>query len=411
MGGLKESSMVGFGGKVPATNAALVNGVLCARRDYDDTQLYYAGGHTSRSIIPTALAMAEREGNVNGRDFITAVALAHDLECRIAASGRGVTSWYMIYNFLGAAAAAGKILRLDENKMAECLSLAFHQICGASIGGSADLGPLKGMSNGFACKAGVLSALLSNEGLGKTWDFLDPGRRGNFYDVFFHGVYAPSMVTLDLGKTYMGLTTSAKEYPCCHGQHAAIKAVLGLVKKHDLKAEDVESVTISVNIADYELLAMPEDRKRNPSNLIETQFSLYWSIANAVTYGEVNINNFTKKALQDRRVREMIPKIRCLPKIEFSRDQMSSAAPRTTPVTAEIITSDGSVYVSEVAPDELLGGSKNAVTFEFIAQKFKECCLFSVKPISEKNQEIVIRMVENLEDTDDVGRIASLIAP
>ena len=89
MGGSEESSIVGFGGKVPAPNAALVNGVLCARRDFDDTQLFYGGGHTSRSIIPTALAIAEREGKVSGKRLLTAVALAHDLECRIAASGRG----------------------------------------------------------------------------------------------------------------------------------------------------------------------------------------------------------------------------------------------------------------------------------------------------------------------------------
>ena len=164
MGGSEESSIIGFGGRVPAPSAALVNGVLCARRDYDDTQLFYGGGHTSRSIIPTALAIAEREGKVSGKRFLTAVALAHDLECRIAASGRGATSWYMVYNFFGAAAVAGKILRLDEKEMAACLTLAFHQICGASIGGSADLGSLKGMSNGFACRAGIMSALLAKNG-------------------------------------------------------------------------------------------------------------------------------------------------------------------------------------------------------------------------------------------------------
>jgi len=411
MGGLEESSIVGFGGKVPAASAAFVNGVMCARRDYDDTQLFYGGGHTSRSIIPAALAVAEREGNVRGKDFLTAVALAHDLECRIAACGRGATSWYMVYNFFGAAAVVGKILRLGKNEMAACLTLAFHQICSASIGGSSDLGALKGMGNGFACKAGVMSALLAKCGFGTIWDFLDPARRGNFYDVFFHGVYAPPLITLDLGKTFMGLTPSPKEYPCCHGQQVAIKAVLGLVNKYNLKAEEIKSVTLYVNIADYEVLAMPEDKKRNPSNLIETQFSFYWSIANALTYGQLSIENYTKEALQDRKVSEMIAKIRCLPKIEFSRDQMSSAAPRTTPVSVEIVTKNGHVCAVEAHPEELIGGSKNAVTFEFIARKFKECCLFSVRPIPHEIQEKVIAAVKNIEDLENVGQIGTLVAP
>ena len=410
MGGSEEASIVGFGGKVPAASAAFVNGIMCARRDYDDTQLFYGGGHTSRSIIPTALAVAEREGNVGGKEFLTAVALSHDLECRIAASGRGATSWYMVYNFFGAAAVAGKILRLDKEEMAACLTLAFHQICGASIGGSADLGALKGMGNGFACRAGVMSALLAKKGFGTIWDFLDPARRGNFYDTFFHGVYAPPLITLDLGKTFMGLTTSPKEYPCCHGQHVAIKAALNLLSKYNLKAEEIESATLYVNIADYEVLAMPEDRKRNPSNLIETQFSFYWSIANALTYGELGIRNYTEEALQDRKVREMIAKIRCLPKIEFSRDQMSSAAPRTTPVSVEIATKSGRVYTIEAGPDELVGGSQHAVTFEFIARKFNECCQFSARPLLNENQKKVVAAVENMEDLNNVGQIGILIA-
>ncbi len=411
MGGPEESSIVGFGGRVPASNAAFVNGFFCARRDYDDTQLFFGGGHTSRSIIPTAFAIAQKEGNVKGKHFLTAVALAHDLECRIAASGRGATSWYMVYNFLGAAAVAGKILRLNETQMAACLTLAFHQICGASIGGSADLGSLKGMSNGFACRAGIMSALLAKNGFGTIWDFLNPAKRGNFYDVFFHGVYAPPLITLDLGTTFMGLTTSPKEYPCCHGQHVAIKAALNLVKKYDLKAEDIKTVTVYVNIADFETLAMPEDRKRNPENLIETQFSFYWSIASAITFGEISIRNFTKEVLQDHTVRETITKIRCLPKLEFSRDQMSSAAPRTTPVRIEIITNSDRTYVAEATPDELIGSSKNAANFEFIAQKFTNCCAYSIKPISEESQNKVISMIENLENMDDVGRIVPPIAP
>ncbi|HEX2965835.1 MAG TPA: MmgE/PrpD family protein [Syntrophorhabdaceae bacterium] len=411
MGGSEESSMIGFGGKVPAPNAAFVNGMLCARRDYDDTQLFYGGGHTSRSIVPTALAVAEREGNVNGRSFLTAIALAHDLECRIAASGRGATSWYMVYNFIGAAAVAGKILGFDRKEMAACLTLAFHQICSAAIGGSADLGSLKGMGNGFACRAGVMSALLSKSGFETTWDFLDPARRGNFYDVFFHGVYAPPLITLDLGKTFMGSTTSPKEYPCCHGQHVAIRAVLNLLRKHNIKAEDVKAVKLGVNIADYETLGAPEEKKRNPSNVIETQFSFYWSIATAIVYGGVTIDNYTHKALSDSAIRPMISKIQCVPILEYSRDQMSSAAPRITPVKVEITTKDGRIYEMESGPDDIVGGSGNPVTFEFIARKFKSCCEYSVKPISEQNQEAVIDIIRNIENVDDVGQIGPLVSP
>jgi 2-methylcitrate dehydratase PrpD len=409
-GGIKESSIIGFGGKVSAPDAAFVNGVLCMRRDYDDTQLWYAGGHPSRSIIPSAFAMAERQGNVSGKVFLTAVALAHDLECRIAAGGRGVTSWYMVSNFFGAAAAAGIILGLDEKKMRHCLALAYHQICGARLGNTADSGMLKGISNGFTAKAGILSALLADLGLGTNFDFLDPMRRGNFYDLFFHGAFVPSLVTMDLGRTYMGLTTSQKEYPCCHGLHVPIKAILGLLKEYNLKAGDVDRVNIWVNAADHELLALPEDKKRNPANLIETQFSLYWVISSAIVYGEVGMNNFSDTALRDPRIRDMIQKVHCQPKIEFSRDQMSSAAPRTAPAMVEVYTKSGKVHSKEVGADALIGGANHPATYEFVEQKFKDACGFSITPVDSHRQDRVIKMVENMEDVKDSGLVASLLA-
>ena len=96
----------------------------------------------------------------------------------------------MATNFFGAAATAGKILGLRDEKMRYTLALAFHQICGAQGGGgSAGLGSLKGMSNGFTCKAGVLSALHAQSGFMVDWDILEAKNKSNFYEVFYGGAY------------------------------------------------------------------------------------------------------------------------------------------------------------------------------------------------------------------------------
>jgi hypothetical protein len=64
----------------------------------------------------------------------------------------------------------------------------------------------------------------------------------------------------------------------------------------------------------------------------------------------------------------------------------------------------------EVGPDELIGGANNPVTLEFAVRKFKDSCVFSVRPIPDNSQEGVIKMVKNLETVSDVGQIASLLA-
>ena len=402
-GGKEESTIIAFGGRVPALNAAFVNGILCVRRDFDDTKLGFAGGHASRAIVPTAFAMAERQGNISGKEFITAAALGHDLECRIALAGRGRESWYMATNFFGAAATAGKILGLGEEKMRYALALAFHQICGAQGGGgSAGLGSLKGMSNGCTCKAGVFSALLAQRGFTVDWDFLEAKNKANFYEVFFGGAYSPVLLTLDLGKLFLGTSTSQKEFPCCHMQHTSLKASLSLLRENDIKPDDVLEVVISLPEHNYSLLTEPVEKKQNPQNFTEAQYSLCWGVASAIVYGSVGIRNFTEEALRDARVREMARKVFGKPEMELSKQPMA------TPAIVEIRTKNGKVFSKRV--DYPFGSPEDPMTFADVATKFRHCCEYSVKPVSRANQNKVTQMVEGLEELTDVSQIVHLLA-
>jgi 2-methylcitrate dehydratase PrpD len=45
----EESTIAAFGGRVPAPNAAFVNGILCVRLDFDDTQVKGLKIHVSRA--------------------------------------------------------------------------------------------------------------------------------------------------------------------------------------------------------------------------------------------------------------------------------------------------------------------------------------------------------------------------
>ena len=248
-GGKEESTMIAFGGRVPAPHAAFVNAVSSVRLDFDDTLVTWVNIHTSRAIVPTAFAMAERLGNVSGRELIAAVALGYDLACRIkqAAGYNADDAIRFTSNFLGAAATSARLLGLDNKRFQSALFLAFHQISGAGStgGGGIDAGAsLKGLSNGFAAKAGIISALLAEKGFTAEPDFLNADNKFNYYQLYCNGSYLPWILTLDLGKVYAGSNTSQKEYPCCHGQHAAIEAALNIMREHHLKPVDVVEITI-----------------------------------------------------------------------------------------------------------------------------------------------------------------------
>jgi 2-methylcitrate dehydratase PrpD len=405
-GGKEESTILAFGGRVPAPHAAFVNAISSTRLDFDDTLVTWINLHSSRTIVPTAFAMAERQGNINGKDLIVAVALGYDLACRIKqASGYNADSAIRFTcNFFGAAATAGLILGLKDERLKNALFLAFHQMSGAGGTGGGGIGSgasLKGLSNGFAAKAGIISALLAEKGFTANSDFLDTENKNNYYQTFCGGAYMPWILTLDLGKVFTGPKTSQKEYPCCHGQHAAIEAALGLLREHDIKPVDVAEVTLHLSPADYALLADPLEKKQDPQNIIETQFSLCWGVAGAIVYGEVGMKNFSEEALRDTRVREMARKV--FPKVDtgMAREEGFPAA------AVDIKTGDGKVFSRQV--DHPFGTTGNPMNLADVVSKFRYCCRYSVNPISAGNQDKVIQMIEGLEKVNDVSLIARLL--
>ena len=405
-GGKEESTIVAYGGRVPAPSAGFVNGVLCVRLDFDDTQVKGMRIHPSRAVVPTAFALAERQGNITGRELITAVALGHDLECRLKiAVGRDLNSPLgMVTNFFGAAATAGKLIGLDEEKMGHALSLACHQISGAkSRAGTAGAGAsVKGINNGIVVESGIASALLADRGFASSPDFLEAENKRNLYHIFFSGYYEPSLLTAELGRVFAGLNTSQKEYPCCHGQHTAIRAALGLVREQGIKPDDVAEVLLRISPFDHDYLAQPVEEKQDPKNIIESQFSLYWGVASAIVYGKVNIGNFAVAALNDTQVRGMVNRISAKADTELAREG------GFTPAIVEIKTGDGVVYAKQV--DQPFGSPAEPMGFTDLAQKFRHCCQYSIRPVARENQDEVIRLVERLEEVSDVGRIVRLMA-
>jgi 2-methylcitrate dehydratase PrpD len=405
-GGKEESSILAFGGRVPACNAAFVNGTLCVRLDFDDTFAMMVRNHPSRAVIPVAFAVAEKLGNVSGKQLLTAIVLGHDLACRMKlAVGHDVESPLgMVTNFFGATATAGKLMGLNKEGLKNAMGICFHLVSGARTGmGTAGAGAsLKGINNGIVCKTGVLSALLAEKGFGSSWDFLQPENKNNFYAVFYNNLYYPSILLMDLGRVFMNTKTSMKEFPCCHGQHPALEATLSLVRKHKIKPSEVKEVQLYLGPVDFFLLANPIEKKQNPENVIEAQFSLCWGVASAIALGTVSLENFSPQALGRAEIRELARRIRAKMVIDY-------AGPIHAPCKVEIGTTDGKTYIAEHS-QPIYGSPHNPMSFHDIEKKFKACCRYSIKPIPEADQELVVDLVREMEKIDDAGRIARLLS-
>jgi 2-methylcitrate dehydratase PrpD len=115
-GGLAESRVVLRGVSLPSPQAALLNASMGHALDFDDTL------DTGGSIHPGL-------GHVTGKELLLAVALGLDVSCRVALASTVDRGWHRTaaMGVFGAAAAAGKLLRLTPEQSAGVFSAVLAQ--------------------------------------------------------------------------------------------------------------------------------------------------------------------------------------------------------------------------------------------------------------------------------------------
>jgi len=397
-GGSKQSTVIAYGIKCPAPNAAQVNGTMIHALDYDDGH-QVALVHIGCVAVSTSFAVAERMGKVSGKELITAIALGGDFMARLGLASRPGTSalgsgWHptTLFGFLGAAAMAGRIMGLDEEKMINALGLAYHQ-CGGAGSGVGDGALAKRMGPGLAARAGITAALMAERGITGERDPLE-GRTGLF-NTYMGGDYDPKILTADLGKRFEGADIGDKPYPCCGLTHACIDAALALIARHVINPDQIRDITVYGGQSVYGLCQPPEV-KRAPRTIIDAQFSVPWVVATALVKGKVTVDDFTNEAIKRQEILNVAGRL----EPAMSRHGVG-------PGGVIITMKDGTEYTEEV--EHCLGSVERPMTFEDCIKKFRECAACSIKPLPADTVDKVIEMVGRLGKLDDATKIIRLL--
>jgi 2-methylcitrate dehydratase PrpD len=401
-GGKKQSTIIAYGFRCPAPGAAQVNGTMIHALDYDDGH-QTALVHIGCVVVSTAFAVAERMSRVSGKELITAIALGGDFLARLGLASKPGSSalasgWHptTLFGHLGAAAVAGRIMGLDEDKMINALGLAYHQ-CGGAGSGVADGALAKRMGPGLAARAGITAALMAERGITGERDPLE-GRTGLF-KTYMGGDYDPAILTADLGRRFEGVNIGDKPYPCCGLTHACIDAALALKSRHDITLDQIGEITAYGGQSIYGL-AQPPEIKRNPRTIIDAQFSVPWVVAVALVRGKVTVDDFTDEAIKRQEILRVAGKVSGKLVPEMNRHGVG-------PGGVIIRMKDGTEYQEEV--EHCLGSVERPMAFEDIIRKFRDCAACSIKPPPAATVDKVIEMVGQLEKLKDAAEIIRLL--
>jgi 2-methylcitrate dehydratase PrpD len=411
-GGREESSILVFGGKVPAIMAALANGAMGHVLNYDDI-VTPASVHPTSPTLPAALAIAERMGKVSGKDFITAVALGIDLIIRMGLAVRQSTvgggykyDWQMtpLLGTFSSAAVAAKLLEMNEDKIADALGIAFLQAAGSF---QMDFSPGASIAyhrDAFPAKAGVLSALMAQQGITGIKDCLQS--KAGLYNLYFRGNYDPSYLTDNLGKRFEGTQVGYKAFPVCGCIPTYLTAALDIVHEQDLRPEDIVEIMVPTYNDFTRDLCEPLEERRKPLNLLDASMSLPFCIATAIAKRKVNIGSFSSESLQDPITLEVAQKVITEFKPELNTPSSDSKLGDVRPGVVEIKTKSGRLYSKRI--DYAYGHPQNPMTMDDLVEKFRDCVSYAAEPIPKRNIERVIDLVLTLEKVDDIAKVVKL---
>ena len=356
LGGRPEATLLPDGSKTSAPLAALVNAGASHVVEMDDVHRQ-AVFHPGATVIPAALAVAEREG-ASGADLLGAIVAGYEVGIRLgeAAGQRHYDYWHTTgtCGTFAAAAAAGKLLGLDSGRLAAALGSAGTAAAGLwefLVDGamSKQLHPAK------AAHDGILSALLAERGFTAATRILE-GEKG-FLRAMAQGG-DPARLTEGLGGgTFRILGTAFKASAACYHIHSSIDAALLLREKHRPDPKSIRSVTVRLYGAAHRLLEPVE-----PTTPYAAKFSVPYCVATALLHGGAGPDAFTDARLKEKAVQTLLGKVRLV-----HDPALDAAYPEQWPAIVELETAAGTDTIRVDIPR---GDPKNPMSEMDLLAKF-----------------------------------------
>ena len=321
--GPAQASVLGRRERLDILHASLMNGISSHVFDFDDTHLKTVI-HPAGPVVSALLALAEHRP-MSGRDFLTAMVVGIEAECRIgnavypAHYDRG---WHITgtAGVFGAAAACGRSLGLTEPQMVWAFGLAATQ----PVGLREMFGTMtKSFHPGRAAQNGLTAALLAARGFTSTEVALE-GKSG------WANVLSTSQnyneITGNLGRTFEISLNTYKPFACGIVIHPTIDACIQLRNEHRLTADAIERIDLRVHPLVLELTG-----KKTPATGLESKFSVYFAAALAIVVGSAGMRDFSDANAKN-------------PAIVALRDRVTATidpALREEQVRASIVLKDG----------------------------------------------------------------------
>ena len=326
--------------------------------------------HPGTSFVGAVLAAAY-EKNISKSEFLTAMLAAYEASIR---SGAAIMDYYSYahssgtFGAIGVAVGVGKIYGFTKEELNNAISVAeFNAPLVPGIR-SVEYPSMNKDGVPFGVMAGTLAVMDSMCGFEGNKNLLEADEYRHYLD--------------DLYEKYLVMDLYFKPYPCCRWAHPAIDACTGLMKRHNISYESIDSVTVKT-FKRATLLSKIEPRTAD-----EAQYNIAYPVAASLVYGGFGIEHITEESLSDRKTLDMMKRL------SFEVDEeLDSKFPAKRICRAEITTKDGKKYISENC--EPRGEAHENIGIDWLSDKFRK---ITAPVLTKDGQELAIKLISSDAD-------------
>lgn len=397
-GGVEQSLLPFYGGRVPAAEAALAIGPMPRAMDCGD--LHEEAGHVSEYIIASLLAATGLRPRVTGEEFLTALVVGQEVLIRIGAAYRVINAGISHgdcggHYVFGAVAAVGKLIGLSQAELENAQGIARTMTQPHTMGIYAPATLMVRMHHGLVCQAAITACLLARKGITGPRESVLAGVHGFLATARWE---TNESALLDgLGERWDLEQIIVKGYSACYFSHSSIDGIVEQMGTHGFSADDIASISIEVSTPGWRAVCEPVERTWDPQTVHQCQFSLPYAVATAAVDGTVFVDSYDEEVRRRPQVRALMERITAV------------EVPGTPDWGARLHTTlyDGRTFSSEHL--QVKGHPANPFGEQDLIDKLHRCVPYSAYPLDEETVAGLVKHVLHLDLSDDV--VADLLIP
>lgn len=356
--GAATATLIG-GGRASVDQAAFFNSVLVRYPDLLDTYLTVGGLCHPADNFGAVLAVAEHV-NAGGADFLLALAVAYEVQCRFSAQvpvmARGLN--HALQLAMSVAAGSAKLLALAAEQAADAIAASAADNISLAAVHAEPVSNWKGISPAITGMRAVYATMLAGRGVTGPKSLFD-GPQG-LVQLFGQPI---DFHTGDRELTCVEQTYLKQYCALIHGQ-AIIDAVLAIRSDNDLRGDDVARVTLEVFQSAYDIAGGGAfGDKDHPRTKEQADYNLKYLSAVALLDGGVGPEQLeTERVLRDD-VQDLLSRVEVKPAADLTADY-----PLRTATRVHVVTRDGREFSREESDYE--GSPTRPMSWDRVVDKF-----------------------------------------